>query len=298
LGGTVVVMEKFDAEYFLALVQRERVTHTQVVPTMLVRLMKLLPEARKRYDLSSLVCLLHSAAPCPIEVKYQVIEWLGPIVDEFFSATEGNGMTFISALEWLKHPGSVGRPRLGIPHVCDEEGNELPVGETGLVYFEQEQVSFEYHGDPEKTLASRHSEHENWSALGDIGYVDEDGYLYLTDRKAFTIISGGVNVYPAEIESCLIMHPKVTDVAVFGMPDFEMGEYVQAVVQPAEGVEASPHLAEELRSYAMENLARYKVPRAIDFRSELPRLPTGKLYKEQLRDEYRQSLARASVPKP
>jgi acyl-coenzyme A synthetase/AMP-(fatty) acid ligase len=291
LGGTVVVMEKFDAEQFLALVEREAVTHTQVVPTMLVRLMKLAPEVRGRYDLSSLECVVHAAAPCPIEVKHQVIEWLGPIVHEYFAATEGNGMTFITATEWLEHPGSVGRPMFGIPHVCDEEGDEVPVGEAGLIYFEQEQTPFEYHGDPEKTRASRHREHDNWSALGDIGYVDHDGYIYLTDRKAFTIISGGVNIYPAEIEACLIMHPSVTDIAVFGLPDSEMGEYVHAVVQPADGLEGSPELAQELLRYAREHLARYKVPRVIDFRTELPRLPTGKLYKQGLRDEYRTTMA-------
>jgi acyl-CoA synthetase (AMP-forming)/AMP-acid ligase II len=291
LGGTVVVMGKFDAEQFLALVERESVTHTQVVPTMLVRLMKLPREVRERYDHSSLECVVHAAAPCPIEVKHQVIEWLGPIVHEYFAATEGNGMTFISADDWLKHPGSVGRPLMGIPHICDEDGRELPLGERGLIYFEQEQASFEYHGDPEKTRASRHPEHDNWSALGDIGYVDEDGYIYLTDRKAFTIISGGVNIYPAEIEACLIMHPQVTDVAVFGLPDPEMGEYVHAVIQPAEGVEGSPELAEELLDYAREHLARYKVPRVVDFRAELPRLPTGKLYKQGLRDEYREVMA-------
>jgi len=291
LGGAVVVMEKFDAEQFLALVEREAVTHTQVVPTMLVRLMKLAPEVRGRYDLSSLECVVHAAAPCPIAVKHQVIEWLGPIVHEYFAATEGNGMTFITATEWLEHPGSVGRPMFGIPHVCDEEGDEVPVGEAGLIYFEQEQTPFEYHGDPEKTRASRHREHDNWSALGDIGYVDHDGYIYLTDRKAFTIISGGVNIYPAEIEACLIMHPSVTDVAVFGLPDPEMGEYVHAVVQPADGVEVSPELAEDLLRYVREHLARYKVPRVVDFRTELPRLPTGKLYKQGLRDEYRTTMA-------
>jgi long-chain acyl-CoA synthetase len=291
LGGTVVVMEKFDAEQFLALVEREAVTHTQVVPTMLVRLMKLPAAVRERYDHSSLECVLHAAAPCPIEVKHQVIEWLGPIVHEYFAATEGNGMTFISAADWLEHPGSVGRSMLGIPHVCDEEGNELSPGEAGLIYFEQEHTPFEYHGDPEKTRASRHPEHANWSALGDIGYLDKDGYIYLTDRKAFTIISGGVNIYPAEIESCLIMHPSVADVAVFGLPDTEMGEYVHAVIQPADGVEGSADLAEDLLRYAREHLARYKVPRVVDFRPELPRLPTGKLYKQGLRDEYRKAMA-------
>lgn len=288
LGATVVVMERFDAEQFLALVEREQVTHTQVVPTMLVRIMKLPLEVRERYDLSSLRCVLHAAAPCPVEVKRQVIEWLGPIVHEFFGATEGNGMTYITAADWLEHVGSVGRSIVGIPHICDDDGTELPAGNVGLVYFEQQaHAPFEYHGDPEKTRQSRHPSHDNWSALGDIGYLDGDGYLYLTDRKAFTIISGGVNIYPAEIESCLVVHPSVADVAVFGLPDPEMGEYVHAVVQPAEGAESSPELGEELRAYARERLAHYKVPKVVDFRDELPRLPTEKLYKQQLRDEYR-----------
>jgi long-chain acyl-CoA synthetase len=290
LGGTVVVMERFDAEEFLKVVERERVTHTQVVPTMLVRIMKLPDEVRLKYDISSLKLVVHAAAPCPIEVKKMVIDWLGPIVSEYFSATEGNGMTFITASEWLEHVGSVGKPMLGIPHICDDHGNELPSGESGIIYFEQDHAPFEYHGDPQKTRDSRHPQHENWSALGDIGYIDQDGYLYLTDRKAFTIISGGVNIYPAEIEACLIMHPDVVDVAVFGLPDPDMGEYVHAVVQPAVGAEGSDELAEELRRYAADSLARYKVPKVIEFRDELPRLPTGKLYKKQLRDEYREAL--------
>jgi long-chain acyl-CoA synthetase len=286
VGGTVVVMEKFDAEEFLALIERERVTHTQVVPTMLVRILKLPDKVRLRYDVSSLQCVVHAAAPCPIDVKRRMIEWLGPIVHEYYAATEGNGMTFITASEWLEHPGSVGKPLLGVPHICDEQGRELPAGDPGIVFFERDESPFEYHRDPEKTSSSRHVHHENWSTLGDIGYLDVDGYLYLTDRRAFTIISGGVNIYPAEIESCLIMHPKVADVAVFGLPDSEMGEYVHAVVQLATGVDGSPALAEELRAYVASSLARYKVPRVIDFRVELPRLPTGKLYKQQVRDEY------------
>ena len=291
LGGTIVVMEKFDEEQFLRLVEENRVTHTQVVPTMLVRIMKLPAGVRERYDLSSLAGMLHSAAPCPLEVKRQVIDWLGPIVHEYYAATEGVGMTFLTATEWLAHPGSVGRPMLGVPHVCDEDGAELPVGEAGVIYFEQDsqRPSFEYHGDAEKTRGARHPDHDNWSTVGDIGYLDDDGYLYLTDRRSFTIISGGVNIYPAEIESCLIMHPKVADVAVFGLPDPDMGEYVHAVVQPAAGVDPSDELADELRNYARANLARYKTPRVVDFRAELPRLPTGKLYKRQLRDEYREA---------
>jgi len=293
MGATLVVMERFDAEDFLQLVERESVTHTQVVPTMLVRMLKLPPETRARYDLSSLRCVLHAAAPCPVETKRQAIEWLGPIVDEFYGATESVGMTFIRSAEWLEHPGSVGRPMTGIPHVCDNEGDELPAGEIGTIYFEQERQTWEYHGDAEKTRSTRHPVHENWAALGDIGYLDDDGYLYLTDRQSFMIISGGVNIYPAEIESCLVMHPKVLDVAVFGLPDPEMGEFVQAVVQPAIDVEATPEFAEELRTYVREHLAGYKVPRVIDFRSELPRQANGKLYKHQLRDEYR---ARTTSP--
>jgi long-chain acyl-CoA synthetase len=286
MGATAVIMERFDAEQFLWLVERERVTHSQVVPTMLVRILKLPHEKRTAPDLSSLECIVHAAAPCPVEVKRQCIEWLGPIVLEYYAGTEGNGLTFITAEEWLAHPGSVGRAVFGIPHICDEDGKELSTGEVGIVYFEQDRAPFEYHGDEAKTRESRHPDHPNWSALGDIGYLDEDGYLYLTDRRSFTIISGGVNIYPAEIESCLIMHPQVTDVAVFGLPEPEMGEYVHAVVQPAEGVDGTPELAEELRAYARSKLAPYKVPRVVEFRSELPRLPTGKLYKRALRDEY------------
>jgi long-chain acyl-CoA synthetase len=285
-GATVVVMEKFDAEQFLAVIEREHVTHTQVVPTMMVRVMKLPEEVRSRYDVSSLKMMLHAAAPCPVDVKRQMIEWLGPIVSEFYGATESIGTTWINSEEWLAHVGSVGRSTMGPIHICGEDGAELPPGQAGLIYFELVGPMFAYHGDSEKTAGTVHPEHPNWAALGDIGYVDEDGYLYLTDRKSFTIISGGVNIYPAEIESTLIMHPKVADVAVFGLPDHEMGEFVQAVVQPAAGVEPSDELAEELRRYAREHLAGFKVPRVVDFRSELPRLPTGKLYKRFLRDQY------------
>jgi long-chain acyl-CoA synthetase len=286
MGATLVIMEKFDAADFLSLIEREHVTHTQVVPTMMVRALKLPAEQRLGYDLASLQCIVHAAAPCPIEVKRQMIDWVGPILSEFYGATEGVGMTFLTSAEWLEHPGSVGRPITGVPHVCDDDGNELPAGEVGTIYFEQATAPFEYHGDPEKTRNSRHPHHENWSTIGDIGYLDADKYLYLTDRRGFTIISGGVNIYPAEIESALVMHPMVADVAVFGLPDAEMGELVQAVVQLADGVEPSEALAQELRDFAREQLASYKVPRRLDFRDELPRLPTGKLAKRGLRDEY------------
>ncbi len=295
LGGTVVVMEKFDAEGFLAAVQEHAITHTQLVPTMFVRMLKLPEEVRARYDLSSLQNAIHAAAPCPVQVKRQMIDWWGPIVSEYYAGTEGNGLTYIDAEQWLAHPGSVGKPILGTPHICDEEGVELPTGEAGLVYFERDAMPFEYHGAPEKTKSAQHPAHASWSALGDVGYLDEDGYLYLTDRKAFMIISGGVNIYPQEIEDCLIVHEKVADVAVFGLPDPEMGEFVQAVVQPAEGVEGDAALEAELREYAREAIAHYKVPRVIDFRPELPRLPTGKLYKRLLRDEY---VARSTPPGP
>jgi long-chain acyl-CoA synthetase len=291
LGATLVVMEKFDAEAFLQIVERERVTHVQVVPTVLVRLMKLDEAIRNKYDVSSLECVVHAAAPCPIDTKRKAIEWLGPIVDEYYAATEGVGFTFIKAKDWLAHPGSVGLPVMGVPHVCDEEGNELPALETGTLYFSDLPTEFKYHGDETKTRAAHHPLHDGWATLGDVGYLDEEGYLYLTDRRAFTIISGGVNIYPAEIESCLVTHTKVLDAAVFGLPDPEMGEFVQAVVQLDAGVVASPEVADELRAFVKSQLAGFKVPRFIDFVAELPRMPSGKLVKGPLRDEYRQRLA-------
>jgi len=286
LGGTLVIMEKFDPERFLAVIERERVTHVQVVPAMLVRVLKLGREARERFDLSSLECVLTAAAPCPADVKREMIDWLGPIVDEYYGMTEGSGLTFIGASEWLAHPGSVGKPITGIPHICDELGRELPAGEPGLIYFEQPAAPFEYHGDAEKTRRSRHPEHPHWTAVGDVGYLDSGGYLYLTDRQNFMIISGGVNIYPAQIEEALVMHPAVADVAVFGLPDPEMGQFVQAVVQVMPGVTPGEELAEELRGYVRGRLAGYKVPRQVAFRDELPRLPTGKLAKGPLRDQF------------
>jgi fatty-acyl-CoA synthase len=250
---------------------------------MFVRMLKLPAEARTRHDVSGLQYAIHAAAPCPPPVKQQMIEWWGPILYEYYAGTEGNGSTTINSHEWLRKPGSVGRPRAGGIHIVDGEGNELPPGEIGSIYFSGG-GSFEYHNDPEKT-AGAHL--RDWSTLGDVGYVDEDGYLFLADRRADLIITGGVNIYPREIEDVLVTHPKVADVAVFGIPHDELGEVVHAVVQPVPGVAGDDALATELLGWLDERIARFKRPRAIDFEAELPRLPTGKLYKRLLRDRYR-----------
>jgi fatty-acyl-CoA synthase len=285
-GGTVVMMPRFDAEAALAAIQRFKVTHSQWVPTMFVRMLKLPQAQRDRYDLSSLRMAIHAAAPCPVEVKQQMIAWWGQIIHEYYGATEGNGMTRIDSADWLAHPGSVGRAVVGVMHVCDEAGHEVPAGETGLVFFERDAMPFAYHKDPDRTRAAQHPIHPNWSTLGDIGYLDKDSYLYLTDRSAFMIISAGVNIYPREVEDTLIGHPSVRDVAVFGVPDADMGEQVKAVIEPMDGVRPSEALAAELTSYARSRLAHYKVPKSIEFMPELPRLPTGKLYKQALRAAY------------
>lgn len=286
MGGTVVVMERFDPEALLAIVDREKVTHTQLVPTMMSRMLDLPDEVRLKYDLSSLQRLAHSAAPCPPHVKHRMIEWLGPIVDEYYAGTEGAGMTYITAEEWLTHPGSVGRAFMGVIHICDDDGNEVPAGQVGTVYFDRQRRAFAYHNDPDKTSTAYHPQHDTWATFGDMGYVDDEGYLYLTDRKSFTIISGGVNIYPAEIEACLTEHPAVADAAVFGLPDPDMGEFIQAVVALSPGHTASDALVQELREHVQANLARFKTPRQIAFRDELPRLATGKLLKAPLRDEF------------
>ena len=283
LGGTCVVMEHFDAEEYLRLVQAHRITHTQLVPTMFVRMLKLPPEVRSRYDLSSLKCAIHAAAPCPIPVKEQMIAWWGPVIWEYYAGTEGNGMTMVRSAEWLAHKGTVGKAVVGKLRICDDDGNELPVGEPGTVYFAEGKV-YQYHNDPKKTAESRNR--HGWTTLGDVGYVDSEGYLYLTDRKAYMIISGGVNIYPQEAENVLITHPKVTDVAVFGVPHEEFGEEVKAVVQPRDMREAGPELAEELIAFCRQHLSPIKCPKSIDFEAELPRHPTGKLYKRLLKDRY------------
>ncbi|MEV5976550.1 acyl-CoA synthetase [Streptomyces sp. NPDC052114] len=290
LGGTVILMESFDAEQALAAVERHRVTHSQWVPTMFVRMLKLPAEVRARYDTSSMKIAIHAAAPCPVEVKRRMMEWWGPVLYEYYSSTEGNGITFISPEEWLRKPGSVGRDGfLGNLRICDEEGRVLPAGETGTVYFERDEMPFRYHGDEDRTRAARHPVHPNWTTTGDIGHVDEDGYLFLTDRKAFMIISGGVNVYPQEAEDVLVLHPAVADVAVVGVPDAEMGEAVKAVVQVEPGITPGPELARELIDFTRERLSHYKAPRTVDFTDRLPRTPTGKLAKARLREAYRRA---------
>lgn len=290
LGGTVVCMEKFDAEAALALIERWRVTDSQWVPTHFVRMLKLDEAVRRKYDLSSLACAVHAAAPCPVPVKHAMIDWWGPILREYYAGTEGNGFTFISSEEWLQRPGSVGRPLLGVLHICDENGDEVPPGTEGQVFFESE-TRFSYHNDPAKTREATNK--HGWTSLGDVGWMDDEGYLYLTDRKSFMIISGGVNIYPQEIENLLVTHPAVADVAVIGAPDADMGERVVAVVQPVDMARAGPALAAELIDWLAPQLSRVKLPRQIDFRADLPREPTGKLFKRLLRDEYKAAAATA-----
>jgi acyl-CoA synthetase (AMP-forming)/AMP-acid ligase II len=259
---------------------------SQVVPTMFVRMLKLPEETRSKYDVSSLQACIHAAAPCPVDVKRHMIEWWGPVIHEYYAGTEGNGFVYCNSEQWLEHPGTVGTAILGILHIVGEDGEEVPVGEAGTIYFESD-AQFEYHGDPQKTADSRHP--NGWSTLGDVGRVDEDGFLYLTDRKAYMIITGGVNVYPQEAENLLTMHPAVEDIAVIGVPNDDFGEEVKGVVQPFEmpaDDEAARLLERELIAYCREHLADVKCPRTIDFREELPRHPTGKLYKRLLKDEY------------
>ncbi|WP_349604638.1 acyl-CoA synthetase [Cupriavidus sp. DF5525] len=285
-GGTVVFMEKFDPVEALRLIERYRVTHSQWVPTMFIRMLKLEPAQRAAFDLSSHRVAIHAAAPCPQDIKRQMIDWWGPIVHEYYAATEGNGVATLNTEEWLAHPGSVGKALVGVLHICDDDGNELPCGESGLVYFEREVLPFHYHKDADKTRAAQHPRHPTWTSVGDIGRLDEDGYLYLTDRKAFMIISGGVNIYPQAIEDALVVHPSVGDAAVIGVPNAEMGEEVKAIVEPAAGIAPCAELAETLLEYLRGKVARYMVPRSIDFIDTMPRLPTGKLYKQSLRDRY------------
>jgi acyl-CoA synthetase (AMP-forming)/AMP-acid ligase II len=282
VGAGALIMPRFDAEAVLRLIETHRVTHAQFVPTMFVRMLKLPDKVRESYDVSSLQCVIHAAAPCPVDVKHRMMKWFGPIIHEYYGGTEGFAGTTIDPKEWLAHPGSVGKPFTAV-HVVGEDGSECAVGESGELYFEGG-PAFEYFKDPDKTASV--SNEQGWRSLGDMGYVDEDGYLYLTDRSTFMIVSGGVNIYPQEAENLLVMHSKLVDAAVFGVPNDEFGEEVKAVVQPAAGVVAGPELEAELIAYCKAHLASYKCPRTIEFDPDLPRDPNGKLYKRRIRERY------------
>ncbi len=282
-GTTMVIMQKFTPESFLAAAEKYRATHTQMVPTMFLRMLKLPEEVRRRYDLSNLKCAIHAAAPCPVEVKQQMIDWWGPVLLEYYAGSEGNGVTICTSEEALAYPGTVGKSLIGPIHIVGEDGKELPPGEVGDVFFDAG-LSFSYHNDPEKTAKAHHP--KGWSTLGDVGYVNEEGYLFLTDRRAYTIISGGVNVYPQETEDRLLVHSAVRDAAVFGVRDNDLGEVVKAVVQLINPEKASSELAEELISWCRATLSAIKSPKSVDFRREMPRTETGKLMKRKLKDEY------------
>jgi acyl-CoA synthetase (AMP-forming)/AMP-acid ligase II len=283
LGGTAVIMEKFDAGQALSLIESHRVTHSQWVPTMFVRLLKLPVEVRDKYDVSSLRYVIHAAAPCPVEIKQQMIDWLGPKLYEYYSGTEANGSSAIDTAQWLTHKGSVGRAIHGEIHILGDDGRELPPFETGTVYFGNGS-DFSYYKDPDKTAEAKTP--AGYSTLGDMGYVDDEGYLYLTDRKSFMIISGGVNIYPQEVENLLVTHPLVADVAVIGVPNEEFGEEVKAVVQLQDEADAGPATEKALIDYCRDRLSHVKCPRSVDFDADLPRHPTGKLLKRKLRDRY------------
>jgi acyl-CoA synthetase (AMP-forming)/AMP-acid ligase II len=284
-GGTSVIMEKFEPELALKLIEEHRVTHSQWVPIMFNRLLKLPDEVRESYDMSSMQVAIHAAAPCPVAVKEKMIAWWGEIIVEYYAASEGIGFTLIDSANWLTHKGSVGPALLGELHIVDDDGNELPQGETGTVYFGGQPIRFHYHDEPEKT-AQAYNE-KGWATTGDVGYVDADGYLYLTDRKNFTIISGGVNIYPQEVENILASHEKVADVAVFGVPNEEFGEEVKAVIQPMNWADATDETAIEIMEWLRERISKLKMPRSLDFHPQLPRMDNGKLYKRHLVDEYR-----------
>lgn len=283
LGATVVMLEKFDAQDALEAITRYQVTHGQFVPTMFVRMLKLPASVRSGYDTSSLRRVVHAAAPCPPEIKRQMIDWWGPIVDEYYGSSEGAGASYIRAEEWLTHPGSVGRPMVGSAHILGDDGAELPPGHPGEIYFEGG-LSFSYLNDEAKTAAARND--RGWVSVGDVGYLDDDGYLYLTDRRHHVIISGGVNIYPQETEDLLISHPRVLDAAVFGIPDPSMGQSVKAVVQTIDPADATDEFAGELLDWLRGRLAHYKCPRSISFEAQLPRTDAGKIYKNILVRKY------------
>lgn len=283
LGGTVVVMEKFKPESVLQLIEQHKITHAQFVPTHFIRMLHLDKATRARYDLSSLQAAIHAAAPCPIEVKEQMIKWWGPKIFEYYAGSEGNGFCIAPPNEWLTHKGTVGRSILGPVHIVGDNGEELPPLQEGLIYFEGTEA-FEYHNAPEKTAEAYHE--KGWSTLGDIGYLDEDGYLYLTDRKSHMIISGGVNIYPQEVENALALHEAIADVAVIGVPNPDFGEEVKAIVELRAGKQASDNLIDDIIQSCRAKLAHYKCPKSVDFIDELPRLPNGKLLKRELRKSY------------
>ena len=279
-GGTVVLPPKFDAEETLRAIEAHRVTYAQFVPTMFIRLLRLPAEVRRRYDVSSLRAVAHSAAPCPVEVKRRMIEWFGPVITEYCSATEAAGHVSIGSEEWLEHPGSVGRVAPGLVAITDESGRELPAGEDGIIWFTRPASQFSYHGDPEKSASMFND--KGWARMGDIGHLDSGGYLFITGRSDHTIISGGVNIYPREVEDLLIEHPAVDDVAVIGVPDDEYGESVKAVVTLRDGYTGSPALERAIIDWTCERLAHYKCPRSVTFADSLPRSVAGKMMKHRL----------------
>ncbi|MGI8794911.1 MAG: AMP-binding protein [Acidimicrobiales bacterium] len=284
-GCGVVLMDGWDAEDTLRFIQERKITHTHMVPTMFHRLLSLSDDVRAKYDVSTLRFIIHGAAPCPVPVKQRLIDWLGPIVLEYYAATEGLG-TFVDSNTWLTRPGTVGKPNPeGQVMVGDDEGNPVAANAIGQVYLKSPATGkFEYYKDPEKTSSSYRGD---YFTLGDVGYMDDDGYLYLTDRSANLIISGGVNIYPAEVDAILLTHPAVGDAATIGIPNEEWGEEVRAVVELKTGIERSDELAKEMVAFCRERLAHYKCPRAVDFIDELPRQDNGKIYKRWLRDRYR-----------
>jgi len=282
-GATTFIMEKFDPETYLGVVEKHAINASQLVPTMFVRMLKLPEDVRAKYDVSSMKMAIHAAAPCPVSVKEAMMNWWGPVIHEYYAGTEGNGFCSLGPQEWLANKGSVGKAILGELKICNDNGDEVPAGQEGTVYFANG-PEFAYHNSPEKTAESKNK--HGWSTLGDVGYVNENGYLFLTDRKAFMIISGGVNIYPQEVENLLVTHPKVADAAVFGIPNEDFGEEVKAAIQPLDPSSAGPELEAELLDYCRAHLSHIKCPRSVDFHAELPRHPTGKLYKRLLRDAY------------
>jgi long-chain acyl-CoA synthetase len=284
-GGTIVVMEKFMPELALQLIEEHRVTHSQWVPIMFNRMLKLPQDVRDAYDVSSMQVAIHAAAPCPVDIKEKMIEWWGPIIVEYYAASEGVGFTMIDSASWLTHKGSVGPALLGELHIVGDDGVEVPTGETGTVYFGGREDHFHYHNEPEKTAQAYNA--KGWATTGDVGYVDKDGFLYLTDRKNFMIISGGVNIYPQEVENIMASHEKIADVAVFGIPNEEFGEEVKAVIEPVNWADATDETAIEIMEWLRERISHIKMPRSVDFLQKLPRMDNGKLYKRHLVDKYR-----------